>query len=105
MRETSGISSRLCSAIGILLKVGRETQDPFPVATGILGFLSILNRSQASSHFEALNSVCLSRFQRDGWPPVEMTWGLRAFSGVSTGDSDIPSSFEMKDDPAFKPLQ
>ena len=38
-----------------------------------------------------------------GW--VEMTWGLRAFSRVSTGDSDIPSSFEMKDDPAFKPLQ
>ena len=24
---------------------------------------------------------------------------------VSTGDSDIPSSCEMKDEPAFKPLQ
>ena len=28
-----------------------------------------------------------------------------AFSRVSTGDSDIPSSCEMKDDPTFKPLQ
>ena len=27
------------------------------------------------------------------------------FSRVSTGDSDIPSSFEMKDEPAFKALQ
>ena len=29
----------------------------------------------------------------------------RAFSRVSTGDSDIPSSCEMKDEPAFKPLK
>ena len=28
-----------------------------------------------------------------------------AFSRVSTGDSDIPSSCEMKDEPEFKPLQ
>ena len=27
-----------------------------------------------------------------------------AFSRVSTGDSDIPSSCEMKDETAFKPL-
>ena len=27
------------------------------------------------------------------------------FSRVSTGESDIPSSCEMKDEPAFKPLQ
>ena len=31
--------------------------------------------------------------------------GPRAFSRVSTDDSDIPSSFGMKDQPAFKPLQ
>ena len=31
--------------------------------------------------------------------------GSRAFSRVSTGDSDIPSSFEMQDKPAFKSLQ
>ena len=31
--------------------------------------------------------------------------GPRAFSTVSTGNSDIPSSCEMKEEPAFKPLQ
>ena len=30
---------------------------------------------------------------------------LKAFSRVSPGDSDMPSSFEMKDEPEFKPLQ
>ena len=31
--------------------------------------------------------------------------GTRVFSRVTTEDSDIPSSCEMKDEPAFKPLQ
>ena len=35
---------------------------------------------------------------------VQMMWGPRVFSRVSTGDSDIPPSCEMKDEPAFKPL-
>ena len=30
---------------------------------------------------------------------------LGAFSRVSTGDPDIPSSCEMKHEPEFKPLQ
>ena len=47
-RDTSGISSRLGRAIGMLLKVRLETQGPFPVATVIMGFLSIFKRSQAS---------------------------------------------------------
>ena len=34
-----------------------------------------------------------------------MRWGTRAFSTVSTGDSDIPSSCEKKDEPVFKSLQ
>ena len=34
-----------------------------------------------------------------------MSRGTRSLSRVSTGDSDIPSSCEMKDQPAFKPLQ
>ena len=63
--DTSGFSQRLGSAIGTRLEGRCETQDPFPLATGILGFLSIFKRSQASSPFEALNSTCLSRFQRD----------------------------------------
>ena len=83
----------------------QETQGPFPVATGILGFLSIFKRSQASSPFEEVNSACLLRCQRDVRPPVEMRRETRAFSRVSTEESDIPSSCEMKDEPAFKPLQ
>ena len=42
---------------------------------------------------------------RDLRPPVQMRRGTRIFSRVSTEDSDIPSSCEMKDEPAFKPLQ
>ena len=45
-RDTSGISLRLGRAIGMLLKVRLETQDPFPDATVIMGFLSIFMRSQ-----------------------------------------------------------
>ena len=55
--------------------------------------------------FEALNSVCLSRCQSDVIPPVQMRRRPTAFSRVSTGDSDIPSSCQMKDEPAFKTLQ
>ena len=71
----------------------------------LLGFLSILNKSQAWSPVEALNSACLSSCQKDVRPPVPIRQGPRAFSMVSAGDSDIPSSCEMKDEPAFKPLQ
>ena len=38
-------------------------------------------------------------------PPVQKRGTPRAFSPVSTGDSDYPSSCELKDEPAFKPLQ
>ena len=57
------------------------------------------------SPFEALNSVCLSVCQRHVRTPVQIRLGPRAFSRDSTGDSDIPSCCEMKDEPAFKPLQ
>ena len=63
----------------------RETKVPFLIATVILGFLSIFNKSQAPSPFEALNTECLSRCQRDARPPVQMRQGPRAFSRVSTG--------------------
>ena len=89
----------------MLLEVRRETEVHFLVGSMILGFLSIFKKSQASSPLEALNSVCLSRCQRDVIPPVQMRWRPTAFSRVSTGDSDIPSSCEMKDEPEFKPLQ
>ena len=41
----------------------------------------------------------------DEGPPVKLRPGTSVFSRVSTEDSDIPSSCEMKDEPAFKPLQ
>ena len=87
------------------LELKQETEVNFLVGTVILGFLSIFKKSQASSPFEALNSVCLSKCQRDVIPPVQMRRRPTAFSRVSTEDSDIPSSCEIKSEPAFKPLQ
>ena len=89
----------------MLVKLRQETEVHFLVRTVILGFLSIFKKTQALSPFEALNSMYLSRFQRDVITPVQMRWRPPAFSRVSTGDSDIPSSCEMKDEPKFKPLQ
>ena len=83
----------------------QETEVHFLFGTVILGLLSIFKKSQASSPYEALNSVCLSRVQRDVRPPVKMRWKPMAFSRVSTGDSNMPSSCEMKEEPEFKPLQ
>ena len=83
----------------------QETEVHFLVGTVILGFLSIFKKSEAPSHFEALNSVCLSICQSDVIPPVQMKRRPTAFSRVSTGDSDIPSFCDMKHEPKFKPLQ
>ena len=49
--------------------------------------------------------MCLSRCQRDVWPPVEMRQGTSALSMVSKAESYIPRSCEMKDEPAFTSLQ
>ena len=87
------------------LELRRETQGPFPVATGIFEFLSIFKRSQASSPVEACNSPFLWRCQRDVKPPVEMRRGTRALSRVSTGHSDIPSCCERKHRLEFESLQ
>ena len=89
----------------MLLEVRQETKAHFLVGTVILGFLSIFKKTQASSPFEALNSVCLSRYQSDVIAPIQMRRRTMAFSRVSTGDSDIPSSCEMKHEPEFMPLQ
>ena len=83
----------------------QETEVHFLVGTVILELLSIFKKSKASSPFEALNSVCLSRFQSDMIPPVEMRRRPTAFPSVSKGDIDIPSSCDMKHEPEFKPLQ
>ena len=105
MSDTSGISTKLGSTIWTLLNVRWETQCPFPVCTWILGFLLIFKKSQASSAFETLNSECHSTLQRDVRPPVQRSCGLQAFSRFFKRYSDIPSSCQVKDKPACKPLQ
>ena len=82
--------------IRTFLEMRQQTEVHFLVGTVILAFLSILKKSQASSPFEALNSVCISRCQRDVISTVKMRQRPTDFSRVSTGDSDIPSSSEMK---------
>ena len=89
----------------MLLEVRQETKAHFLVGAVILGFLSFFKKSQASSPFEALNSVCLSRYQSDVIPHIQMRQRTTDFSRVATGDSDISSSCEMKHEPEFKPLQ
>ena len=89
----------------MLLQVWQETEGHFLVGTVILGFLTIFKKCQASSTFEAVNSASLSRCQRDLRPLVQMRLRSRAFCRISTEDSDILSSCDMKGEPAFKPLQ
>ena len=82
-----------------------EAKRPLLVGSVILIFLSIFTKSLASSPFKSLNSAHLSKSQMDVRPYVQKMLRTMAFSRVSTGDSDIPSSCEMKDEPAFKALQ
>ena len=103
--DTSGVLTNLGRTIQTLLEVRQETEVHFLVGTVIWGFLSIFKKSQASSPYEAVNSMCLSRGQSDVRPPVQMSWTPTASSRVSRVDSDMPSSCEMKDEPEFKPLQ
>ena len=86
----------------MLLEVRREAKHPLLVGTVILVFLSIFMKNQASSPFEAVKFARHLRCQVNVRHPVQKSWRPRAFSNVSTGDSDIPSSCEMKDEPAFK---
>ena len=91
--------------IQTLLDVSRETKRPLLVGTVICVFLSIFMKCQSPSPFEALNSGYLSKSPMDVRPSVQKRLRTMAFSRVSTGDSDISSSCEMKDEPAFKALQ
>ena len=63
---------------------------------------------QEESSLVSFGSLELSEpleVSRDMRPPVQMRRGTGVFSRFSTGDSDIPSSCEMKEEPAFKPRQ
>ena len=95
----------LGKTIRTLLQLRQELEVHFRVGRVTLGFLSIFKKSKPSSPFEALNSMCLPRYERDVIPPVQMKWRPTAFSRIFTRDSDIPSSCELKDEPEFKPLQ
>ena len=89
----------------MLLKVRREAKRPLLVGRVIVVFLSIFRKSQASSTFEAMNSVHLSMCPKGVRPSVQEWSRTMAFSRVYTGYSVNPSSCEMKYEPAFKPLQ
>ena len=91
--------------IRTLLEVRREAKSPLLIGRVILVFLSIFTKSQASSPFEAMNSVHLSMWQKDVRPSVQKRWRTMAFYKFSTGDLVIPSSCEMKYESALKPLQ
>ena len=111
----SGLLSSYDGHVGKLNYAWQENIDPSGGEPGgqaalisctvTLVFLSIFTKSQAWSPFEALTSAHLSKSQMDVRPSVQKRLRTRAFSRVSTGDSDIPSSCEMRDEPAFKALQ
>ena len=82
------------------MEVKWEFRSLFLFDTVILGFLTIVKNCQASSEFEAVNSTWLSSCQMPVRPIFEMKWRPRAFSRVSTGDSDILSSCDMNDEHA-----
>ena len=105
MTDTSGSLTRLGRTVRTLLNLRRVAKRPLLVGTVILVFLSIFTKSQASSPFEAMNSAHISMCQKDVIPSVQKRCRTMAFSRVSTGDSVIPSSCEMKYEPAFMPLQ
>ena len=83
-----------------------ETRQQASLSSWHIDIRIPINFQEVSSivTFEALNSVCLSSYQSDVIPPIQMRWRTMGFSRFSTGDSDIPSSCEMKDGPAFKKL-
>ena len=67
------------------LEVKQETKVHFLVGTVLLGFLSIFKKSKASSPFEALNSVCLSRCQSVWFPLSRWSGDLRLSLGYPQG--------------------
>ena len=83
----------------------QETEVHFLVGTVIFGFLCIFKKSQTSSPYEALNTVCLSRGQSDVRHPVQMRRTPTSFSRVSAGHSNMSLSRHMKDKPEFKPVK
>ena len=67
-----------------------------------IGIPSNFHEVSGMSPFEALNSAQLSKSQMDVRPSVQKKLRNMALSRGSIGDSDIPSSCEMKDEPALQ---
>ena len=91
-----GFSLSHSRAVGMPLELKRETRGPFPVASWILEFLSIIKRSQASSPLKHATPHSSGHIKGGVKPPVPRRWGTRVLSRVSTGNSDIPSRWERK---------
>ena len=72
------------------LELRWEIQSPVPVATGILGFISIFKGNPLSSLDEAQKTSLLSRWKWGVSPHVDLRWGSWAFSRSTTGESDLP---------------
>ena len=80
-------------------------QDSLSSWNSDIGIPIHFQETEASSPFEAFNSVGLVRYKSDVIPPIQMRRRRTALSRVSPGDSNIPSCCEMKHEPEFKPLQ
>ena len=101
--------------LGILLEAWQGKWDAFPAEACDQVSLSMCHRypgTPINFHEKSGNvsfggtDLCVPlEFSKDVRPPVSMTWGTRSFAVVSTGDSDILSSWEMQDEPAFTSLQ
>ena len=75
-------------------------QVSFSIRHSDIGIPNYIINCQALSKFEAVNSTWLSSCQSHVRPIFERKWRPRAFSTVSTGDSDILSSCDMNDEHA-----
>ena len=111
----SGLLPRCEGLLGILLESWHGNWDASPREAGDPGSLSTCHRDPGTPiHFQeesgivSLGSIDIRRsleFSKDVRPPVALRRRTRSFAVVSTGDSDIPSSWAMQDEPAFNSLQ
>ncbi len=112
---TSGLLPSCEGQLWILLEAWQGNWDASPAEAGDQGSLSTCHRNPGTPikfheesgivSFGGTDLRVPLEFSKDVRPPVAMRWGTRSFSVVSTGDSDILSSWEMQDEPAFKSLQ
>ena len=103
--DTSGIKTRLFRTIQMLLKVRQETQVSLSSWHSYIGIPIHFQEESGTVTLWIIEFRVLSQGQRDVRLPVQIRWTPTAFSRVSSGYSDMPSSCEMKHEPEFKSLQ